>query len=92
MGSYASVTPHRVVGWAPSSKGAFHSRSKAYKRLGSEPLSIGSMELLAVLEVLELGPVNNLIILTDSAYVMLGMKRHSRGTAASSVNVTDLSG
>jgi ribonuclease HI len=38
------------------------------------------MELLAVLEVLELGPDNNLIILTDSAYVMLGMKRHSRGT------------
>ena len=80
VGSYASVTPHRVVGWAPSSKGAFHSRSKAYKRLGSEPLSIGTMELLAVLEVLELGPDNNLIILTDSAYVMLGMKRHSRGT------------
>ena len=80
VGSYASVTPHRVVGWSPSSKGAFHSRSKAYKRLGSEPLSIGTMELLAVLEVLELGPDNNLIILTDSAYVMLGMKRHSRGT------------
>jgi hypothetical protein len=80
VGSYASVTPHTVVGWSPSTKGAYSTRSKAYKRLGSEPLSIGAMELLAGVDLLEKGPENNMIILTDSAYVMLGVDRHAWGT------------
>jgi hypothetical protein len=38
------------------------------------------MELLAVVDLLEKGPDNNLVILTDSAYyVMLGVNRHSWG-------------
>ena len=64
---------------SPSSKGAYSTRSKAYKCLGSEPLSIGTMELLAVVDLLENGPDNNLVVLTDSAYIMLGMNRHSLG-------------
>jgi hypothetical protein len=37
------------------------------------------MELLAVVDLLEKGPENNLIILTDSAYVMLGVNSQSWG-------------
>jgi hypothetical protein len=34
--------------------------------MGDEPLAISTMELLAVVQVLEDGPLNNLVILTDS--------------------------
>ena len=64
----------------PFNEGGLLHSQQGVQRLGSEPLSIGTMELLAVVDLLEKGPENNMIILTDSAYVMLGVNRHSWGT------------
>ena len=78
-GGCASVSPQFVAGWERHKSGKYYFKRSRWRRIGDEPLAISTMELLAVVQVLEDGPSNNLVILTDSAYVMMGISRHSLG-------------
>ena len=78
-GGCASVSPQFVAGWERHKSGKYFFKRSRWKAMGEEPLAISTMELLAVVQVLEDGPRNNLVILTDSAYVMMGISRHSPG-------------
>ena len=50
--------------------------SAAFARLGAEPISIDTMELMAILALARNAPANDVLVYTDSSYVVKGCRRH----------------
>jgi hypothetical protein len=55
-GGFASVSIQFVAGWELHKSGKYYFKRSRWKRMGDEPLAISTMELLAVVQVLEDGP------------------------------------
>jgi hypothetical protein len=56
IGGFASVAPHPLPGWTLNSTKESFFRGKDVRVLGAEPVVIHSMELLALVDLLENAP------------------------------------
>ena len=75
IGGYASVTPHPLPGWTLNPSKEFFFRGKGVRVLGAEPIAIDSMELLALVDLLENAPHMSTLIYVDASYILHGASR-----------------
>ena len=78
-GGYSSVTPHPLHGWTRDISGTFSSREQGVTCYGAEKVAVDTCELMAVVDVLENAPQENLTLLVDASYIMFGFNAHSSG-------------
>ena len=75
IGGYASVTPHPLPGWTLNPSKEFFFRGKGVRVLGAEPVAIDSMELLALVDLLENAPYMSTLVYVDASYILHGASR-----------------
>ena len=72
LGSTHTPQPN---GWRQSSLGTWSTLSRSYECYGAEPISIDTMELMAIVELAENPPQQDILVYTDSAYVLKGCSK-----------------
>ena len=78
-GGYSSVTPHTLEGWAIDVSGKYSSKERGVSCYGAEKVAVDTCELMAVVDVLENAPQENLTLLVDASYIMYGFHAHPSG-------------
>ena len=81
VGGACSVTPSELPGWDRVPGRPYYSRHSAHATMGAEPISIGTMELQAILEIAEHAPRKHIKVYVDASYILNGIakgQRHQR--------------
>lgn len=76
-GGYCSVTPHSIPNWEKVDGQPFSRRSGGVSIFGAEDVSIGTMELMAILDIAENAPKEHIRVYVDASYILNGLKNRS---------------
>ena len=75
--------PLQLSRWKDSSLRNYSILSGSYGTYGAEPISIDTMELMAILALAQDPPQRDVVVYTDSSYVLKGCSRHHTSTRRS---------